>query len=155
MSTVGHLFAALLAALLCGSASAQSTANLRLIVDQQREIAVALDSGDSQGLSDRNVERIRAAQERVFKLTEGKANMNSIRTDDKVKLANLLDEIKMLMGNKRTDREDQMICNNEKILGSNIVQIRCGTHEEFETRREGARDSLEQRHVCVPPGCGQ
>lgn len=136
-----------------GAAQARPTNDLQLVIRQQHQIAEAFDRGETEGLSDGQVVKIRKAQNRVFVITHGKDNIDQINRSNQVELANLLDSIKVLMGDNRTAREEQQVCKNERILGSNIMQIRCGTHEEMDFRREMARNGLEKMRVCGGPGC--
>ena len=154
MNSRSFALPALLLLAFAGVVQARPTNDLQLVIGQQHQIAEAFDRGETEGLSDGQVDKIRKAQKRVFALTHGKDNIDQVNNSNKVELANLLDSIKVLMGNNRTAREEQQVCKNERILGSNIMQIRCGTHEEMDFRREMARNGLEKTRICGGPGCG-
>lgn len=125
---------------------------LAQIVDQQRELQQDLDS--IEGLTTRQRNAIRKMQAQVFALTDGKASLDDMTVDEKVKLENALERINAELVNTRTARDAQNKCHIEKKTGSARDVVRCGSQDERDQIRQGARAWMERPKICSGPGCG-
>ena len=136
---------------ICGAVSAQTAPapdaaaedGLQLILKQQ-----------NAGLTPRQNTLVRKAQAEVFAVAEGKATMDALSIDEKIRLENALERINAEIVNTRSASDDQNVCWRERVSGSQMKKTRCGTKAEMREAREGARDFMEKPKVCVPPGCG-
>lgn len=140
-----------------GSAAAgnDSPVGLQAILEQQRSLAADLDAGKTRDLKAPQVEEIRKAQRELFKVTEGKTDLDALRPDEKVVVMNEVERIKAIMAGTRAADEDKKICRRERTVGSQLVQTICTTKAEMEKRREMNREQMEKGHICEPPGCGE
>ena len=127
---------------------------LELIREQQLELKAALDAGETEGLSVREVNRIRKEQAGVFELLEGKATLSDMSVNEKVELENALERINAYVKGGRAGRDEQNVCWRERMSGTSRMVTRCGTEKERDVAREGAREFLGKPRVCIPPGCG-
>lgn len=125
---------------------------LARIVEQQRELQRDLDSMDGLTTRQRNV--IRKMQAQVFALTDGRSSLDGMTIEQKVKLENALERINAELVNTRSARDAQNKCHIEKKTGSARSVARCGSQDERDRTREGARAWMEKPRICVPPGCG-
>lgn len=159
---VGPLFAGLLAA---GGAVAQSTPSpgavsaqqpdsLQIILEQQRELQADLADGGIEGLTARENRKLGEAQHEVFAVTEGKATLDALTINEKVRLENALEYINALVKNSRAGTDQQKVCWREAKTGSTIKVTRCASRAEMREAREGARSWMDRPEVCIPPGCG-
>lgn len=139
-----------------GSAIADTKApvGLQAILEQQRSLAADLDAGKTGDLKSQEVEAIRKAQQEIFKVTEGKADVEALRPDEKVVVMNQVEKIKAIMAGTRVAQRNKEICKRERISGSNLTQTVCATQEERDQRRDMNREQIEKRRICEPPGCG-
>jgi hypothetical protein len=127
---------------------------LAAIVEQQRALAADLDAGKID-MTPRQANSVRKAQKEVFALTDGKASLDALSIDEKVRLENALERINAeVKGGGRVAGDEKQVCWRERISGSQMKSTRCGTEAERREAREGARDFMEKPKVCVPPGCG-
>lgn len=122
--------------------------SLQILLDQQRELQVDLDDGGIEGLTTRQNNAIRKAQKEVFAVTEGKARLDELSVDEKVRLENALERINAEVVNTRTASNDRDVCWRERVSGTGVKKTRCGTEAEMREAREGARDFLERPRVC-------
>jgi hypothetical protein len=131
-------------------AAAQQAApdSLQILVDQQRALRADLDDGGIAGLTPRQNNIVRKAQDEFFALTQGKARLDDLSMDDKVRVENSLERINAEVKNTRTASDDQNVCWRERVSGSNLKTTRCGTKAEMREAREGARDFLDRPKVC-------
>ena len=127
---------------------------LELIREQQLELKAALDAGETEGLSVREVNRIRKEQVGVFALIDGKATLADMSINQKVELENALERINAYVKGGRAGRDEQDVCWRERMSGTSRMVTRCGTEKERDLAREGAREFLGKPRVCIPPGCG-
>lgn len=139
---------------IAGRAMAADPATLADIVQQQQELRTKLDSGDVGTLTPRRVRIIRQAQDQVFELVEGKSRVDELNVEERVRLENALESINAEVVGTRVAKEDQDVCWTEAKTGSKMKVTRCGTKEEIEQARRGARAWMEKPKVCIPPGCG-
>lgn len=148
--------AALGTLLLAGIALAQQPAPdpLRVIVDEQTALARDLASGNTRGMTPRQVLIVRGAQKEVFAAIDGRSSLAELSIDEKVKLENALERINAQVVGTRAASESQDVCWREAKSGSKLMVTRCGTQEERDEARRGARAWMDKPKVCVPPGCG-
>lgn len=128
--------------------------SLQILLEQQRELQADLDDGGIDGLTARQNNAIRKAQREVFAVTEGKAVLDELSMDEKIRLENALERINAEVGDSRVASDNQQVCWREAKSGSNVKVTRCGTQLERDQIREGARAWMEKPKICVPPGCG-
>jgi hypothetical protein len=127
---------------------------LQVILNQQNALKADLDDGGIEGLTPRQVKAVRKAQDEVFAVAEGKARMDDLSIDEKIRLENALERINAEIVNTRSASDDQNVCWRERVSGTTVKKTRCGTQAEMREAREGARDFMEKAKICVPPGCG-
>jgi hypothetical protein len=137
-----------------GADQIEEVDRLQVILEQQREVASMLDGDGIDGLTTRENNRVRKAQQEVFAVTEGKSRLDDLSIDDKVRLENALEQINALVKNTRLASDDQNVCWRERKSGTTIKVTRCGTQAERDRIREGARAWMEKPSICTPPGCG-
>lgn len=142
----------LLTVMVTSQAGAQEV-DLPQIVAQQRQVAAQLEDG-SLTVTPRERNIVKKAQAEVFALTEGKATLNDLNIAEKTRLENALERINAVVKGGRRAQETQQVCWSERATGSKVAVTRCGTKEEIEQAREGARGYLQRPRICVPPGCG-
>lgn len=135
------------------SAAEQASASLQMMVEQQTALRNEL-AADPKGLNPRQVALIRKAQAEFFRLVEGKATLDQLAIDDKVRLENALERINTQIVNTNASRGNQEVCWREKTVGSKMEVTRCGTQSEIDDARDGARGFLLKPKICIPPGCG-
>lgn len=136
------------------TAAAENPVGLQAILEQQRSLAADLDAGKTRDLKAPQVEEIRKSQRELFKVTEGKTDLDALRPDEKVVVMNEVEKIKAIMAGTRAADEDKKICRRERTIGSQLVQTICMTKGEMEKRRELNREQAEKRRICeVPGGC--
>ncbi|MCF7222818.1 hypothetical protein [Marilutibacter chinensis] len=121
---------------------------LQVILEQQRELKTDLDDGGIEGLTTRENNRVRKAQEQVFAVTEGKSRLDELSVDEKIELENALEQINAYVKNTRRAGDEQTVCWREKMSGTARRVTRCGTEAERREAREGARDWLERPKTC-------
>jgi hypothetical protein len=122
--------------------------SLQILLDQQRELQADADDGGIEGLTTRQNNAIRKAQKEVFEVTEGKARLDELSVDEKIRLENALERINAEVVNTRTASNDRNVCWRERVSGTGMKKTRCGTEAEMREAREGARDFLERPKVC-------
>lgn len=145
---------ALLLTMAAAVAAPPASPSLQQVREQQTALRAELDAGKTQGLTPRQVKAIRKAQEQVFALIEGKQQLDMLTIDEKVSLENALERINAQVRGTRLAGEDQQVCWRERTTGSMVEVTRCGTREEIDEARRGARAFMEKPRVCIPPGCG-
>lgn len=135
------------------AATAKENASLQMMVEQQTALRNEL-AADPKGLNPRQVALIRKAQAEFFRLVEGKATLDQLAIDDKVRVENALERINTQIVNTNASRGNQEVCWREKTVGSKMEVTRCGTQSEIDDARDGARGFLLKPKICIPPGCG-
>lgn len=137
------------------AASEQPPDSLAVILEQQRELQAGLDADQDYGLTPRQIGMVRKAQKEVFALTEGKASLDQLSIDEKIRLENALERINAeIKGGDHVARGEQEVCWRERKSGTGMKVTRCGTQAERDQVREGARLWMEKPSICQPPGCG-
>lgn len=133
--------------------AAEPSDRLALIVEQQQALKASLDAGTS-GLSPRQIRLIRKEQAEVFAITGKNASFDQLNVQEQIRLENALERINANFVGTRMAQEAQDTCWSEAKTGSKLKVTRCGTQEERDEARRGARAWLEKPKVCAPPGCG-
>ena len=64
-----------------------------------------------------------------------------------------IDEVERRVGT-RVAQENRDVCWTEAKSGSKLKVTRCGTQEEIDEARRGARAWMEKPKICSGPGCG-
>lgn len=139
---------------LAGTARSAETATLEQIIQQQQALRAQLDSGDVADLTPRRVRIIRKTQDQVFRLAEGKTRLDQLNVEERVQLENALESINAEVVGTRVAQEGRDVCWTEAKTGSKMKVTRCGTQEEIDEARRGARAWMDKPKICVPPGCG-
>jgi len=135
-------------------ALAQAPESLQVLVEQQTALKADLEDGSIAGLTPRQNSAVRKAQTEFFGITKGKAKLDDLSIDEKIRMENALERINAEVKNTRAASDEQNVCWRERVSGSTRKETRCGTKAEMREAREGARDYMERPKVCVPPGCG-
>ena len=151
MRTVWLMALLLLAPL--GAMAEEQNASLQMMVEQQIALRDELARGP-QDLTPRQVGIMRKAQAEFFRLVEGKTTLDQLAIDDKVQLENALERINAELVNTNAARANQEVCWREHMTGSKMQVTRCGTQQEIDEAREGARGFMLKPKICMPPGCG-
>jgi len=147
------LMVALLVLAPMASAANQESSSLQMMVEQQVALRAELAQGP-QDLTPRQVGIMRKAQDEFFRIVEGKTTMDQLAIDEKVQLENALERINAQLVGTNAARANQEVCWRERTVGSKMQVTRCGTQQEIDEAREGARGFLDKPKICVPPGCG-
>ena len=148
MNVMRHVWLLLLFLLPCVAMANGGAEDLQTILEQQRELKGDIEAGRTDGLTTRQVNMIRKAQDEVFKVAEGKQSLDQLSMDEKVRLENALERINAQVVNTRAASDDQNVCWRERKSGSTAKVTRCGTQAEMREAREGARDFMERPKVC-------
>lgn len=135
-------------------ASAQEEgASLQMMIEQQQALRDDLATG-VQGITPRQTRVIRKAQDEFFRIVAGRATLDELSIEDKIRIENALESINAQIVNTSASRSGQNVCWRETRVGSGKRVTRCGTEEERTRLREGARDYLARPRICSGPGCG-
>ncbi|MDQ3288838.1 MAG: hypothetical protein M3Q42_11385 [Pseudomonadota bacterium] len=135
------------------TAIAQGTVPLLEMIEQQEQLREDLAAG-MDGLTPRQSRVLREAQEEFFAITAGKQALQELSIAEKVRLENALESINAQMVGTRDGLARQDNCVREAKTGSRNVVTRCGTREEADEARRGAREFLERPKICSGQGCG-
>lgn len=147
------LVAVLLALASMASASEEKSASLQEMVEQQIALREELARGP-QDLTPRQVGIMRKAQDEFFRLVEDKTTMDQLAIHEKVQVENALERINAQLVGTNAASADQNVCWREKTTGTKMNTTRCGTQQEIDQAREGARGFLLKPKICSGPGCG-
>lgn len=128
--------------------------DLQTITEQQLSIQADLEDDGIEGLTPRQSNLVRKAQKEFFLVTEGKSALDQLSIEDKIRMRNSLETINAQLVGTRAAGASQEVCWREAKTGSSVKVTRCGTQEERDRAREGARDWLQRPKICAPPGCG-
>jgi len=136
-----------------GALAEETGSSLQAIVEQQKTLRADLERG-MPGITPRQARVIRKAQDEFFAVVEGKATLDQLGIEDKVRIENALERINAEIVNTNAAQADKEVCWREQTTGSKTTVTRCGTQSEIDQAREGARGFMERPRICVPPGCG-
>jgi len=142
----GVLLALLIALASSGAAQAIDRAtgvDASAILTQQRQIRDDAMSrkGRYKNMEEANRSDLLAQQNIVFSLLDGKQNSNELAEPDRVKLFNALEAIEAKVNN---ERDEQMVCEFVRRVGSNRPQRVCKTYAQREKEREEAEKELNR-----------
>ncbi|MBU8977349.1 hypothetical protein JI752_014450 [Lysobacter sp. MMG2] len=133
---------------LAGAAHANAD-KVAMILQQQREIRA--ESEHSTGAYARfdagTLDRMHQAQDRVFRLLDGKSSVDQLRPSEQVEVFNALEEVKAILADNERNKQK---CWREHKLGTTMKITRCATLAELEQVR---RDSEQWK--ADPSVCGQ
>lgn len=147
------LMAALLFLAPIGAIAEEQNTSLQVLVEQQIALREELARGP-QDLTPRQVSIMRKAQDEFFRLVEDKTTMDQLAIHEKVQVENALERINAQLVGTNAASADQNVCWREQTTGSKRTGTRCGTQQEIDQAREGARGFLERPKICSGPGCG-
>lgn len=144
------------AVLLCLSSLsfAQEPPKLDQIRAQQTKLRADIDAG-RLALTPRVVMQVRKDQDFIFELLRNKPTLESMNIQERVNFDNALERINAAIVDTRAARDDQEICRYERVTGSKQKQLVCGTQDQRQHARDGARAYLEQPRICAPPCNGR
>lgn len=135
------------------ASAAEQGDKLAAILEQQQSLKANIDAGTS-GLSPRQVRVIRKEQETVFAIAGSNTRFDQLNIQEQIRLENALERINANVVGTRVAQENQDACWTEAKTGSKMKVTRCGTQEEIDEARRGARAWMEKPKICIPPGCG-
>lgn len=147
------LLVTLLSLLPTSAISEERNISLESMVAQQIALRDALARGPVD-LTPRQVAVVRKSQAEFFRVVEGKTTMDQLAIDEKVRVENALEKINAVVVGTNAARANRDVCWREQKTGSKVMVTRCGTQQEIDQAREGARGFLEKPKICMPPGCG-
>lgn len=125
---------------------------IQQILQQQKEIQAALQAGDPayRYLDPMRRREVYTAQRKVFGQLEGHQDISELSADQQLVVFNALEVIKSTLARRDGD---EMICEREKLVGTNRYEMACMTKAERERRAESATRALTNRQACTDPGC--
>ena len=123
--------------------------SLEKILQQQNVLKADLADNGIEGLTPRQSNIVRRAQDEVFLVTAGKTLIDELSMEEKIRLENALERINAQVRNTRAGGDEQNVCWREAKTGTTIKETRCGTVAEMREAREGARDYLERPKTCA------
>lgn len=144
----------LLIACAAGPALGDEPTTLERIREQQRMLAVDLDSG-ALGVPATAAAEIRKEQAAVFALLDARPSLDEMPVKDRIALDGSLQRINAaLVGTSAADR-NQRECRHETTTGSRMKKVTCRTKNEWAQIAEEARAYRNRNLICVPPCCGE
>lgn len=149
----GLLLACVLALSFGAGAGEQTPTDLAAAIVQQREIRAALEAHDRRFdyLGKNRRQNVLSAQDRLFAMTEGKATLDELSVNDRVRAFNQLKRIEALLIRKDVDQRE--VCERTALVGTKRQQLACYDKAEQDARADRARDALMVRPACTQPGC--
>jgi hypothetical protein len=140
----------MLAALLATStAFAQDTAKAEQIRAQQTLLRADLDAGKYR-LTPRALNQVRKDQGVVFELLERKSTVEAMNIQERVNLDNALERINAAVQGTRVADDGKDVCRYQSVAGSRQKRLVCGTQDDRDHAREGARAYMEKPRICSP-----
>lgn len=123
------------------------------IVAQQKQLNAAILAREPafDYLDDYRRRSILRAQEKVFRLTDGRSDIAELSPDDRIVLFNALKRIQSAL--VKGDADDRLVCERSSLTGSRRQQLACMNKAEHDERAERARAALMNRPACTQPGC--
>ncbi|MFC4727402.1 hypothetical protein [Coralloluteibacterium thermophilus] len=121
------------------------------ILTQQRQIRTDLESGTGRYADTKSHTRaaILREQDVVFRLLDGRSSSTELRRDDQMALFNSLEAIAALINDAEDER---MICERQRVVGSNRRERVCKTVAQIRMEREAA-ERATTRHDNNCPDC--
>jgi hypothetical protein len=140
----------MLAALLATStAFAQDTPKAEQIRAQQTQLRADLDAGKYR-LTPRALNQVRKDQGVVFELLERKSTVEAMNIQERVNLDNALERINAAVQGTRVADDGKDVCRYQSVAGSRQKRLVCGTQDDRDHAREGARAYMEKPRICSP-----
>jgi len=123
------------------------------ILQQQREIREQSEiaTGDYVRFGPSALDRMHAAQDRIFRLLEGVSTLEQLDPARQAELFNALEEVKAVLAENEQDKQR---CWRERKTGTTLKQTRCATVAELEQIRTDAQEWKGDTSVCVPTPLG-
>ncbi|TZF89733.1 hypothetical protein [Cognatilysobacter lacus] len=144
-----------LAALLATSvALAQDTPKVELIRAQQTQLRADMDAG-KVALTPRDALQVRKDQDTVFEIIGRKPSLEAMNIQERVTLDNALERINASVQGTRVADDRKDVCRYQRVTGSKQLQLVCGTQDDRDRARQGARAYLEKTRICEPPCNGR
>ncbi|AXK73030.1 hypothetical protein DWG18_12595 [Lysobacter sp. TY2-98] len=135
------------------SAAAQDNPKLDQILAQQTQLRADLDAGKVT-LTPRAAQQVRKDQDIVFDLIKQNPTLDGMNIQERVTLDNALERINTAVQGTRVASEKQDVCRYQRVTGSKEKQLVCGTQDDRDHAREGARSYLEKTRICASCGGG-
>ena len=144
---------ALLVALCVALPAAASADKVVQILSQQREIRSQSESstGAYSRFDREALDRMHAAQDRIFVLLDGVSSLDQLNANEQVELFNSIEVVKAVISGNEADQQK---CWREHKLGSTIPKTRCATLAEIQQIRQGAEDWKGKPSICGNMGGG-
>jgi hypothetical protein len=140
----------MLAALLATTvAFAQDVPKAEQIRAQQTQLRADLDAG-KYALTPHAISLVRKDQDIVFALLERKPNVEAMNIQERVNLDNALERINAAVQGTRVADDGKDVCRYQSVAGSRQKRLVCGTQDDRDHAREGARAYLEKPRICSP-----
>ena len=92
--------------------------SLQVLIQQQQALKADVEDGGIEGLTPRQNTIVRKAQTEFFAVTEGKANLDDLSIDEKIRLENALERINAEIVNTRAGNDNQNVCWRERMSGT-------------------------------------
>lgn len=140
-------------AALSSDVMAAKSVDLTRILEQQRSIAARIETGDANGLSQRQIETVREAQGEVFATIGNRRMLSELAPEEQVDLKNALEKIDTALKGTLYAERNREKCWREQKLGSKLNVTRCATQQDIDQLREGSREWYEKGDVCIG-SCG-
>ncbi|GAB6195389.1 hypothetical protein [Lysobacter xanthus] len=140
---------ALTALLAAATAFAQDVPKTEQIRAQQTALRAELDAGTLK-LMPRVAAQVRRDQDTVFELLQRKPTLDAMNIQERVNFDNALERINAAVQGTRLARDDKSVCRYQSVVGSREKQLVCGTVDDRDHAREGARAFLEKPRICNP-----
>jgi hypothetical protein len=140
----------MLAALLATTvAFAQDVPKAEQIRAQQKQLRADLDAG-KYALTPHAIGLVRKDQDIVFELLERKPSVEAMNIQERVNLDNALERINAAVQGTRVADDGKDVCRYQGVAGSRQKRLVCGTQDDRDHAREGARAYLEKPRICSP-----
>jgi len=151
----GILLALMIALASSGTAFASDRATgvaASTILTQQRQIReeAMAHQGRYKNMEEAKRSDLLAKQDVVFRLLDGKQNSNDLVESERVELFNALEAIEATINNAR---DEQMVCEFIRRVGSNRPERVCKTYAQRAKEREAAEKELGRQIGCTTLGC--
>jgi hypothetical protein len=116
---------------------------------QQTQLRADLDAGKYH-LTPRAMTQVRKDQGIVFELLRAKPSVEAMNIQERVTLDNALERINAAVQGTRLAADSTDVCRYQSVVGSRQKRLVCGTQDDRDHAREGARAYLEKPRICSP-----
>jgi len=131
-------------------AFAQEPSKTEQIRSQQTQLRADLEAGKYR-LTPRAAMQVRKDQGVVFELLQRKPTLEAMNIQERVSLDNALERINAAVQGTRVAADGKDVCRYQSVVGSRGKRLVCGTEDDRDHAREGARAYLEKPRICNPP----